>query len=78
MYQNLVSQSDSTISVSKTYYVYILASSTGNLYTGMTSNLKKRIWQHRNKLADGFTKKHNITRLLHVESLTHVHDAIAR
>ena len=44
----------------------------------MTSDLKKRIWQHREKRTDGFTKKYNVTRLLHVESFNHVHDAIAR
>ncbi len=60
------------------YYVYILASSTGTPYTGMTSNLKQRVWQHQQKLMPGFTKKHNVTRLLHLESFGQVHDAIAR
>jgi putative endonuclease len=66
------------MSTPKTYYVYILASPTGTLYTGMTGNLKQRIHQHRQKLIPGFTKKHNVTRLIHVESFSHVHDAIAR
>lgn len=62
----------------KTYYVYILASQTGTLYIGVTGDLKKRIWQHREKQIEGFTKKYHVTRLLHVESFSHVQDAIAR
>ena len=44
----------------KQYYVYLLASRPyGTLYTGITSNLIQRTYQHKEKLADGFTKKYN-------------------
>ncbi len=46
----------------KYYYVYILANRSGTLYTGMTNNLERHLYQHKNKLVDGFTKKYNITR----------------
>ena len=45
------------------YYVYILASPTGTLYTGMTCDHKRRIWQHRENKKEGFAKKYNVTRL---------------
>jgi putative endonuclease len=52
----------------KQYYVYILASKrNGKLYTGMTSNLHKRIWQHKNKFIPGFTEKYKISSLVYYE-----------
>jgi len=52
----------------KQYYVYILASKrNGTLYTGMTSNLHKRIWQHKNKFIPGFTEKYKVTNLVYYE-----------
>ena len=62
----------------KTYAVYILASAAGTLYVGMTGDLRKRIWQHQNKLVEGFTRKYNITRLLYVETFGDALSAIAR
>jgi putative endonuclease len=54
--------------MAKRYYVYILASKrNGTLYTGMTSDLLKRVWQHKNKLVPGFTKKYNITDIVYYE-----------
>lgn len=48
--------------------VYILASKrNGTLYTGVTSDLKARIWQHKNKTIPGFTAKYNIGTLVHFE-----------
>ena len=45
----------------KTYYVYILTNKrNGTLYIGVTSNLQKRIYEHKNKLIKGFTTKYNI------------------
>ncbi len=41
-----------------------MANSKGTLYTGMTNNIRKRVWQHKNKLADSFTRQHNITKLV--------------
>ena len=50
----------------KQYYIYILASRrNGALYTGITSNLIKRVWEHKEKAVDGFTKKYNIEKLVY-------------
>ncbi len=50
------------------FYVYILSSKrNGTLYTGVTSNLVKRVYEHKNNLADGFTKKYNIHDLVWYE-----------
>ncbi len=62
----------------KSYYVYIMVSPTGTLYTGMTNDLKKRVFQHKNKLIEGFTKKYNVTRLAYYVETTDVRAAIAR
>ncbi len=62
----------------KHYYVYILTNRSGTLYTGMTNNLERRLYQHKNKLVHGFTKKYNITRLVYFETFGDVRDAIAR
>jgi putative endonuclease len=49
----------------KPSYVYMLASAPyGTLYIGVTTDLVKRVWQHKNKFADGFTKKYGIDRLV--------------
>jgi len=54
--------------MTKQYFVYILASKrNGTLYTGVTSDLLKRIWQHRNKMISGFTEKYNVTDLVYYE-----------
>ncbi len=50
------------------YYVYILASrKNGTLYIGVTDNLKRRIYEHKNNLADGFTKKYEVHDLVYFE-----------
>lgn len=51
------------------YYVYILTNKrNGTLYVGSTNDLRKRIWQHKNKAVDGFTKKYGINKLMYYES----------
>ncbi|MBW8012593.1 MAG: GIY-YIG nuclease family protein [Chloroflexi bacterium] len=62
----------------KTFYVYIMASKTGTLYTGMTNNLQKRIFQHKNKTIEGFTQKYSVTRLVYFEETNDVKTAITR
>jgi len=62
----------------KQYYVYIMTSPTGTLYTGMTNNLKRRVYQHQNKLIEGFTKRYNVTRLAYYEEFGDVCAGIAR
>lgn len=61
------------------YYVYILASGrNGTLYIGVTSDLIKRVWEHKNKVADGFTKRYGIDQLMYFEETSDVESAIAR
>jgi len=62
----------------KTYYVYIMASNSGTLYIGVTSNLKKRIYEHKNHLIPGFTDKYDINRLLYFETIGDSTSAISR
>jgi putative endonuclease len=64
--------------MAKTYVVYILASRTRNLYTGVTNNLRVRLAQHREKLNPGFTSRYNIFRLVHFEVFGDIRVAIAR
>ncbi len=62
----------------KQYYVYILSSISGVLYIGMTNNLKRRIWEHKQGLIEGFTKKYNEKKLVYYEITTDVLAAIER
>ena len=62
----------------KTYSVYILASRSLNFYIGITSNLHKRVWQHKNHTFEGFTSRYKINRLVYYENFDDVHKAIAR
>jgi len=63
----------------KQYYVYILASKrNGTLYIGVTSDLIKRVYEHKNNLIDGFTKEYNIHDLVYFEETNDVHAAITR
>ncbi len=63
----------------KNYYIYIMASQkNGAIYIGVTSNLIKRVYEHKNKLVDGFTKKYNINNLVYYEITNQVTSAIAR
>ena len=65
--------------MSKQPAVYILASRrNGTLYIGVTSNLVKRVWQHKNDLVEGFTKKYSVHTLVYYELYTDMTEAIAR
>ena len=60
-------------------FVYILASQrNGTLYIGVTSNIAKRIYEHKNDIAEGFTKKYKVHRLVYIEETTDVNAAILR
>ena len=60
-------------------YVYILASKpNGTLYIGVTSDLAKRVYQHKTGADDGFANKHNVTRLVYYEQHADIRDAIQR
>lgn len=61
------------------YYIYILASQrNGTLYTGVTNNLKKRIYEHKNDLVEGFTKKYKVHTLVYFEQTSDINSAIQR
>jgi putative endonuclease len=60
------------------YHVYILASASGVLYTGVTSNLERRVMQHKQGLLDGFTKEYEVNRLVYFEGFGEVREAISR
>jgi len=62
----------------KNYYVYILSNEARTLYIGITNNLERRMYEHKNKIIDGFTKKYNLTKLVYYETTTEIRDAIAR
>ena len=61
------------------YYVHILASGrNGTLYVGVTNDLVRRIWEHKNETADGFTKRYGVKQLVWFDSTTDVEGAIRR
>ena len=60
------------------YYVYILTNGKRNLCTGVTSDLSRRVYEHKHKLVDGFTKRYNLTWLAHYEVTSDINSAIAR
>ncbi len=65
--------------MSKTYYVYILSNKrNGTLYIGVTGNLEKRIYEHRNNLIEGFTSKYSVHHLVYYEQTNDVYSAIQR
>ena len=60
-------------------YVYIMFSKkNGTSYTGVTSNLIKRVYEHKNKITEGFTKKYNVNKLGYYEEFSLITDAIVR
>jgi len=65
--------------MSKTYYVYILTNKRYTVfYTGITNNLERRVWEHKQKIIQGFTKKYNIEKLVYFEVFEDVLEAIRR
>jgi len=62
----------------KEYFVYILSNKSEMLYTGVTNNLEQRLFQHKNKINEGFTKRYNVNRLVYFESTDDITIAIAR
>lgn len=62
-----------------TYYVYILAKARcGTLYTGVTNDLIRRVWEHKQGIVEGFTKKHGIKMLVYYEETTDINAALHR
>jgi len=62
----------------KSPFVYIMGSASGTLYVGVTSNLEKRVWEHKQGVHEGFTKTYKVTNLLFMEEHSSMSDAIAR
>jgi putative endonuclease len=62
----------------KHYYVYIVASKSRVIYTGITNGLRKRVWQHKSGEMEGFTKQFRCSRLVYFETFHDVRNAIAR
>jgi len=60
------------------YYVYLLTNRSGTLYTGVTNDIQRRLYEHRNKLVEGFTKKYNIDMLVYYEATSDVGEALIR
>ncbi|MDD3899142.1 MAG: GIY-YIG nuclease family protein [Syntrophomonadaceae bacterium] len=73
---NLILKGDT---MRKDYYVYILTNYTNTvLYTGVTNNLRRRVYEHKEKIADSFTKKYNINKLVYYEVFNDIKFAIER
>ena len=67
------------MSYDKLYHVYILSNKTNSVvYIGVTGDLMRRLWEHRNDVAEGFTNRYHVHKLVYYESTTDVQDAIAR
>ena len=62
----------------KSYFVYILANNGKMLYAGITSNLEKRIYEHKHHLINGYTKRYNINKLVYFEETNDVNAALER
>ncbi len=66
------------ISIMGKYYVYIMNSPSGTLYTGVTNDLRRRVYEHKHKLMPGFTARYNVTRLAYFEETDNINSAITR
>ena len=65
--------------MNKQFYVYIMTNKYNKvLYIGVTSDIKRRVYEHRNKLKEGFTKKYNVTKLVYYEIYQDSYEAIKR
>ena len=64
--------------MSKEYYVYIMTNKSRTLYTGVTNDLMRRVYEHKNKTVKGFTSKYNIRYLGYFETTLSVYSAIER
>jgi putative endonuclease len=62
----------------KSYYVYIMANKSKMTYIGITSNLSRRVQEHKNKSIGGYTSKYNLTKLVYYEIMTDVYQALKR
>ena len=63
---------------SRTYYVYIISNQSRTLYIGLTNDIRKRVWEHKTGLVEGFTHRYKIGSLVYVELFGDVFSAITR
>ena len=67
------------LDMTKTYYVYILSSKrNGTLYIGVTNDLERRLYEHRNNLIEGFTNKYHVHHLVYFEDVNDIQSALQR
>jgi len=65
--------------MNRNYYVYIMASrKKGTIYTGVASDLLKRVYEHKNDLVEGFTNEYNVHNLVYYETFNDIKEAISR
>jgi putative endonuclease len=62
----------------KNYWTYIMMNRAGTLYVGVTNDLERRVWEHKQGSVPGFTSKYRIDRLVYCEEGSDIHAAIAR
>ncbi len=62
----------------RTYWVHIMTNQSGTLYTWVTGNLPRRVYEHRHQLVSGFAMRYRIDQLIYVEPFSEIRDAIAR
>jgi putative endonuclease len=62
----------------KQFYVYMMANKARTLYVGVTNNIKRRVYEHKNKLLPGFTSRYGLTELVYLAETGDIRDAIAR
>ena len=63
----------------KQFYIYIMTNKNHTvLYTGITNDIKRRVYEHKQKLVEGFTKRYNVTKLVYFEVFSEAYNAIAR
>ena len=62
----------------KQYYVYIMTNRSRTLYVGVTNDLVRRVYEHKNKMVDGFTKRYHLTILVYYEETGEIQFAIGR
>ncbi|MDD5288474.1 MAG: GIY-YIG nuclease family protein [Dehalococcoidales bacterium] len=60
------------------YYVYIMTSNSGVLYTGVTNSLERRVWEHKAKVVKGFTSRYKISQLVYYETTGSIESAIEK
>ena len=61
----------------KSAYVYVMANSQRTIYAGVTTDLERRVWEHKTHFRDGFTKRYNLTKLVYIAEFSGIEDAIA-